>query len=148
MTRMTLVLDPVAATGCIFLIMTIKQGHGITGIQRGQTAMVAGGVLGALAASSCCILPLVLFSLGVSGAWIGNLTQLAPYQPYFIAATIAFLAGGYWTVYRSSRLVCAEDAACARPLPTRLVKSALTVATVLVIAAVGFDLLAPLLLNP
>ena len=28
------------------------------------------------AASSCCILPLVLFSLGVSGAWIGNFTQL------------------------------------------------------------------------
>jgi mercuric ion transport protein len=35
----------------------------------------AHGLLGALAASSCCILPLVLFSLGVSGAWIGNFTQ-------------------------------------------------------------------------
>ena len=31
-----------------------------------------------MAASSCCTLPLVLFGLGVSGAWIGNLTQLAP----------------------------------------------------------------------
>jgi len=128
--------------------MTIKEDHRQARLRRGQTLMAAGGLLGALAASSCCILPLALFGLGVSGAWIGNFAQLAPYQPYFIAATIAFLAGGYWTVYRSSRLVCAEDAACARPLPTRLVKSALTVATVLVIAAVGFDLLAPLLLNP
>ena len=34
----------------------------------------AGGILGALAASSCCILPLALFMLGISGAWIGNLT--------------------------------------------------------------------------
>jgi periplasmic mercuric ion binding protein len=31
-----------------------------------------------ITASSCCILPLVLFGLGVSGAWIGNFTQLAP----------------------------------------------------------------------
>ena len=33
---------------------------------------VAGGILGALAASSCCIVPLALFMLGISGAWIGN----------------------------------------------------------------------------
>jgi len=31
----------------------------------------------ALAAASCCILPPVLFGLGVSGAWIGTFTQLA-----------------------------------------------------------------------
>ena len=53
-----------------------------------------GGILGAIAASSCCIAPLVLFSLGISGAWIGNLTALAPYQPYFIAATLACLGYG------------------------------------------------------
>ncbi|MGR3718129.1 MAG: hypothetical protein ACU0B1_15460, partial [Thermohalobaculum sp.] len=32
-----------------------------------------GGVLGALAATGCCILPLVLFSLGVGGVWVGRL---------------------------------------------------------------------------
>ena len=37
--------------------------------------MAAGGLIGALAASSCCILPLVLFALGVSGAWIGAARQ-------------------------------------------------------------------------
>jgi mercuric ion transport protein len=109
--------------------------------------MAAGGLLGALAASSCCILPLVLFGLGVSGAWIANLTQLAPYQPCFIALTIVFLACGYWLVYRSSRLACADDALCARPLPNRLVKMSLIFATILVVAALGVDLLAPLLLN-
>jgi hypothetical protein len=69
---------------------------GLTGSQgrresalRVQTLVAAGGVFGALAASSCCIVPLVLFGLGISGAWIGNLTQLAPYQPYFIAATVS-----------------------------------------------------------
>lgn len=127
--------------------MTIKEETLGLSSQRGSMLMAAGGLLGALAASSCCILPLVLFGLGVSGAWIGNFTQLAPYQPYFIAVTLAFLACGYWLVYRSSRLVCADDAACARPLPNLLMKASLIVATVLIVAALGIDFLAPLLLN-
>ena len=65
-----------------------------------------GGILGAIAASSCCIAPLVLFSLGIGGAWIGNLTALAPYQPYFIAATLACLGYGYWLVYRREKIAC------------------------------------------
>jgi mercuric ion transport protein len=52
----------------------------IADASRRAPALVAmGGLLGAVAASSCCVLPLVLFGLSVSGAWIGNLTQLAPY---------------------------------------------------------------------
>ena len=127
--------------------MTIKQEHVVGGSQRGTTLMAAGGLLGALAASSCCILPVVLFSLGIGGAWIGNFTQLAPYQPYFLAATAVFIGTGYWLVHRASRRACVEGEACARPLPNRLVKIVLIVATVLVVTAVGFDFLAPLLLN-
>jgi mercuric ion transport protein len=145
--RMTKTLAPIVTIGCTFLRMTIKDVQLGAGSQFGPQLMAAGGLLGALAASSCCILPLVLFGLGVSGAWIGNVTQLAPYQPAFIAATVSFLACGYWLVHRSSRIACADDAACARPLPNRLVKAGLIVATILVAAAVGVDLLAPLLLN-
>jgi mercuric ion transport protein len=127
--------------------MTISQDYQITAMRRQQRLMVAGGLLGALAASSCCILPLTLFGLGVSGAWIGNFTRLAPYQPWFIAATMAFLGYGYWLVYRSSRLACADGEACARPLPNRIVKAGFILATILVVAALGFDFVAPLFLN-
>jgi mercuric ion transport protein len=113
---------------------------------RTQKLIAAGGVIGALAASSCCILPLALFGLGVSGAWISDLTRLAPYQPYFIAATVACLCGGYWLVYRSRSVACGEGAACARPLPNRIVTMSLTLATVLVVGALALDLLAPLFL--
>ena len=115
--------------------------------KREQTFVAAAGLLGALAASSCCILPLALFTLGVSGAWIGNLTQLAPYQPYFVVATFGFLGAGYWLVHRDSKVDCVGGESCARPLPSRLIKTALVIATVLVIAAIGLDFLAPLLLN-
>ena len=35
---------------------------------RAQKLVAIAGVLGGLAASSCCIVPLVLFGLGISGA--------------------------------------------------------------------------------
>jgi mercuric ion transport protein len=118
------------------------------GILRTQRLIAAGGVLGALAASSCCIVPLVLFGLGVSGAWIGNLTRLAPYQPYFLAATAACLGYGYRLVYRSGNRACADGEVCARPLPNRIVKTGLVLATILALGALAFDFLAPLILQP
>jgi mercuric ion transport protein len=127
--------------------MTIKEEGLGTRVQRGQALIAAGGMLGALAASSCCILPLVLFFLGVSGAWIGNFTRLAPYQPYFIGATLLFLGYGYWLVYRSGTRACAEGETCARPLPNRIVKASLILATILVAAALGLDFIAPFLLT-
>lgn len=106
----------------------------------------AGGLLGALAASSCCILPLVLFSLGISGAWIANLTALAPLKPYFVAGTLALLGYGYYLVNVRPKQACA-DGSCAHPLPNRIVKLSLWIATALVGAALAFDYVAPRLLG-
>src|SRR6266851_2373305 len=117
--------------------MTINQADHIADNRRRQTLMAAGGLLGALAASSCCILPVALFSLGNSGAWIGNFTRLAPYQPYFLAATFVFLGTAYWLVHRASKRACVDGAACARPSPNRRVKAVLVVATILVMVALG-----------
>lgn len=114
---------------------------------KGGGWAATGGVLGAIGASSCCILPLVLFSMGAGGAWIGNLTALAPYQPYFIAVTLGFLGYGFYAVYWKPKRACAEGAACGRPLPNRVVKSALWLATALVAAAIAFPYVAPWLLG-
>ena len=118
--------------------------HGEAGRQR---LVAVGGILGALAASSCCIIPLILFSLGIGGAWIGNLTALAPYKPFFVAGTTGVLGYGFYLVYWKPRRACADEAACAYPAPNYLVQIALWTATVLVAAAFAFDYVAPLLLS-
>jgi mercuric ion transport protein len=134
-------LDPVVATGCI-----LKPWRS-TDKGFWQRAVLSARLRHRPAAFCCCILPLILFGLGVSGAWIGNLTRLAPYQPCFIAATLGFLGTGYWLLRCNARRQCTESEACARPLPNRLVKAALVVAAVLVLAAISFDFIAPLLLS-
>lgn len=116
--------------------------------EAGRQRLVAlGGILGAIAASSCCVIPLILFSLGIGGAWIGNLTALAPYKPFFVAGTAGLLGYGFYLVYWKPRRACADGAACARPIPSRFVQLALWMATALVIAAFAFDYVAPLLLR-
>ena len=48
--------------------------------RTGRGSLVAGGIAAVLA-SACCLGPLVLIALGVSGPWIGNLAALEPYRP-------------------------------------------------------------------
>lgn len=104
-----------------------------------------GGALGALAMSSCCIVPLALFSLGVTGAWIGALTALYPYKGYFFVATAGFLIAGFWRVYRKPAAVeCAEGSACAAPISDRANKIVLWSATALMLAALVFPYAASL----
>ena len=115
--------------------------------ERRQRWLAAGGVLGALASSSSCILPVALSSLGASGAWLGNLTALSTYQPIFVALTLAFLASGFWLAYRRPKEACDGSAACARHPSGRIMKAALWSATLLVAAALAFPYAAPALLG-
>ncbi len=103
-----------------------------------------GSVIGAILASSCCIVPLVLVTLGASGAWIGNLTVLEPYKPLFATVTFVFLGFGYWQVYRKREAACEESSYCAAPASDRIAKAALWIATILVLLALTIDFWAPL----
>ncbi|AEI04618.1 putative mercuric transport protein (plasmid) [Afipia carboxidovorans OM5] len=123
--------------------MTSREADGPRDVTRLQNAAAAGGLLGTAAVSSCCMLPLPLFTLGASASWIGTLVRLAPYQPYFIAVAVACLGCGYWLWYRSSNQK--RDAACSIRSASKFVNPALVVATILVVAAIAFNVLWPLL---
>lgn len=102
------------------------------------------GVAAALLASSCCVVPLVLVLVGVSGAWIGNLTALEPYKPYFVAAALIFIGIAFWHVYWRPRPECEGDSYCAKPASSIVTRTALWFATGLVIIAATVDWWAPL----
>jgi mercuric ion transport protein len=96
-----------------------------------------GGILAALGAASCCVVPFTLFLAGISVAWIGNLTALEPYQPVFAAVSLGFIGYGAWRVYRKPKVACA-DGYCATPHSDRIAKIGLWTAAILVVIAVGF----------
>ncbi len=112
----------------------------------GTIATAVASVLAALAASSCCVIPLVLFTLGVSGAWIGNLTALALYQPMFVALTLALLGGGFFMVYHKPKVTYAPGSYCATR-SDRVAKIGLWIATLLIATALAFPYLSRLLIE-
>lgn len=97
-----------------------------------------GGIIGALLASSCCVVPLVLVSLGVSGAWIGNLSALEPYSSIFAALALLCIALGFWHVYFR------QTGPCATKQSVRVTKAVLWLAAVLTLIALTTNWWAPL----
>jgi mercuric ion transport protein len=124
--------------------LRIERSEASQGAKDRSNWLAVGGIVGAVLASSCCIVPLVLVTLGASGAWIGNLTLLEPYKPYLVVVTLAFLAGGFWHVYFRAKSQCTDGGYCARPQSALITKSVLWVATIIVALAMTLQWWAPL----
>jgi len=123
------------------MAMTDRDGAALEGplVEPRSGWLAAGGVLGAVLASACCIGPLALLLLGVSGAWIGNLTALEPVKPVFAVGALIFIGLGFRQVYRRTRPACAVGSYCARPTAAIVTKTVLWLATALVLAALTID---------
>ncbi|UZJ44398.1 mercuric ion transporter MerT [Marinimicrobium sp. C6131] len=109
---------------------------------RGPLALITGGVA-ALLASACCIGPLVLITLGVSGAWIGNLTALEPYRPLFIGIAVVAMFFAWRQVYRQVGK-CQQGEVCAVPRDRVAYKAIFSAVSALVLIALVFPYVLPL----
>lgn len=108
----------------------------------GRTALYAGG-LAAILASTCCLGPLVLLMLGFSGAWIGNLTALEPYRPYFVVIAMVALFFAYRQIFRPA-VACQPGEVCAVPQVRTTYKALFGLVAILILIAVSFPFVAPL----
>lgn len=110
--------------------------------QKGRGALAAGG-LAAILASTCCLGPLVLVALGVSGAWIGNLTVLEPWRPVFIGAALVALFFAGRRIFRPAA-ACRPGEVCAIPQVRTAYKLIFWIVVALVLIALGFPYVLPL----
>ena len=110
-------------------------------VRDGRGALAAGGIA-ALLATACCLGPLVLLSVGIGGAWIANLTALAPYRPIFIGlALIAlFLAGR--RIFRPAA-ECKPGEVCAVPQVRTTYKLLFWAIAALILVGLAFPYIAP-----
>ena len=110
--------------------------------QSGRGALFTGG-LAALLASTCCLGPLVLITLGFSGAWIGNLTVLEPFQPIFIGVALVAMVFAWRRIYCPVQ-ACSPGDVCAIPQVRATYKVLFWVVAALILVALGFPYVAPL----
>ena len=90
---------------------------------------VVGSVVAAVAASACCLGPVVLSVIG-AGALGAASRWFEPYRPWFLGATAILLGMAFMTTYRREPATC-TDGSCA-PSSRRTAKVVLWVAAVLV----------------
>ena len=110
--------------------------------QTGSGALLVGG-LAAILASTCCLGPLVLVALGLSGAWIGNLTLLEPYRPFFIAGALVALFFAGRRIFRPGQDFQPGEV-CAVPRTRRIYKIVLGIVSELVVVALVYPYVAKL----
>jgi mercuric ion transport protein len=108
--------------------------------KAGSGALFIGG-LAAILASACCLGPLVLVVLGLSGAWIGNLTLLEPYRPFFIAGALVALFFAARQIFRPAQ-ACEPGEVCAVPQTRRVYKILFVIASALVVVALVYPYVA------
>ncbi len=103
-----------------------------------NTKVVTGGAISAaIAASVCCIGPLVLALLGVGGGAL--LLKFEPYRPLFLAVTGAILAGAFYVTYRRPPAEqCEPGTACAMPASRKGQKLVLWIVTGIVVLLAAF----------
>jgi len=106
--------------------------------RTGSRFLIA-GMLAALGSSACCVGPLVLLVLGISGSWIGSLTALEPYRPIFIGLTLLFLTGASHRLYLA-RQVCTP----ANPRTLKRQRVLFWIVTILSLGLIAIPWLAPL----
>ena len=108
----------------------------------GSGALLVGG-LAAILASTCCLGPLILVAVGLSGAWIRNLTLLEPYRPVFIVFALGalFLAGR--RIFQPAE-ACQPGEVCGVPRTRRVYKVLFGIVSALVLVALVYPYVAKL----
>ena len=73
-----------------------------------------GGIIAAIGASLCCVGPLILLLLGVSGTWISTLTAFEPFRPYLMVGVLILFSWAGFQLYRPIEK-CEVGSICAIP---------------------------------
>jgi len=78
-----------------------------------------------------------LVALGLSGAWIGNLTALEPYRPIFIGVALVALFFAWRRIFRRAE-ACKPGEVCAIPQVRTTYKLIFWTVAALVLIALAF----------
>jgi len=113
---------------------TVGQVSQEPGLSKGT---LIGSILAGIAASTCCLGPFILLTLGISGSWIGNLGAMEPYRPIFIGITLIFLGLAFRKLYMAPK-ACALDKPCAQPANLRKQRIVFWLVTTFVLIVMSF----------
>lgn len=105
--------------------------------------LLLAGTLTAVGASACCVIPLILLTVGIGGSWLSSLSRLEPYRPLFIAATLLFLGFAFYRIYLTPR-VCDPGSSCTQHTAIKRLRLAFWITSALAFGLIALPWLIPL----
>ena len=108
--------------------------------QGAGRSLLTGGIA-AILASTCYLGPLVLLTLGFSGAWIANLSLLEPLRPLFIGVALVAMWAAGRRIWRPT-VACQPGQVCAVPVVRRGYKLLFTAIGALVVLGLALPYVA------
>lgn len=111
---------------------------------RSSLLLAGTAIVGGLAVSACCVLPLLFVMIGVGGSFMGTLIAFEPYKVFTIALTLAALGLGFYFAYRKPKAAaCNADGTCGTSASKRVARTTLWVGSVFAVIAIAFPYVAP-----
>ncbi|MEK4031934.1 mercuric transporter MerT family protein [Methylocystis sp. IM3] len=107
--------------------------------------LVAG--LGAVVASSCCVIPLGLAALGAGAGVLGGLAMIAEWRTPFLLVSALAIIGGWGAWWLKRPVACTLGESCASPQRSRATLALLLCASLTVLAAASWGYIDPALLK-
>jgi mercuric ion transport protein len=99
-------------------------------------AFIGASIFAAIAASLCCILPIIFALAGVG--IVGASAFFERWRPELLGVTILLLGLGCYFAYRKPKQICAPGSACERPAVNRAGRLWLWISIVFVILFAAF----------
>lgn len=103
--------------------------------ESGEKVFLGGAFVGAVAASLCCILPVLAIAFGLGAFGVASVFETL--RPYLLAVVVLALAFSFYHVY-FRREKCGEGEACSTKPIRRFNQIVLWVATIAVLAIAAF----------
>ena len=94
---------------------------------------------GALAASSCCVLPLALAGLGAGSAVFGGLEILANWRPLLLGGATVIVLAAWILLFRGRSVACNVDGSCSAYFALRNARVLLSLGTTFVVLSFAWD---------
>ncbi|KAF3976891.1 MAG: hypothetical protein HFP77_09965 [Methylococcales symbiont of Iophon sp. n. MRB-2018] len=99
-------------------------------------------IFSAIAASACCFGPLLLLSLGISGAWMATLTSMTFMRPFFIILTVFFMVLAFHRLYFKKNQ-CQKQQVCISTSIQHRQRSLFWIVLLLILLLLTFPIYAP-----
>jgi mercuric ion transport protein len=94
---------------------------------------------GALAASSCCALPLALGGLGAGSAVFGGLEVFADWRPLLLGMAVVVVLTAWILVFRRRSAACNVEGSCSSYSASKSAQVLLSLGTIFVVLSVAWD---------